>query len=137
MDLVSTITARHPAPVIAAACAAPFLAGAVLPVRDGEVASATLPCPFAAVTGLPCPFCGSTRAFALLTHGDPAWTDFNAAMVVIAGAVFAIALAVSLAPRRGGAFVRAVRARVPLRAWTGLAVALAWLWALQHRAWIT
>lgn len=53
--------------------AAGALAGAaylrlVDPTRPG---SASLPCPFRAITGLDCPFCGSTRAAWALAHAEP------------------------------------------------------------------
>ncbi len=131
--------ARTPgaARAIAAVCVLPFLAGAVLPVRGGELDVPGLPCPFAATTGVPCPLCGSSRAFALLMHRDPAWTRYNAAVVGLFALVLAGALVAAALPFRSENFLKAVRRRVPLRAWLGLAVAFAWLYALQQRTWIT
>ena len=71
----------------------PFAAGLAYTTVDGAGLFSTV-CPFLSVTGIPCPFCGSTRAFAFATSGDPAFLDFNAFWVFAAAGLVTVGLAI-------------------------------------------
>lgn len=120
--------------LVAAAAAAPFVAGAlVYDPAGGDLGGPQLVCPFRAVTGLPCPLCGSTRAVVLAAHGDGAFLDYNAVAVLALAAAVAVGL-VALAPR-AGRWARDVLARP---GWVLVVLAVvAWAWTLAHRATIT
>lgn len=111
--------------------AAPFALGMLLPTSDGDVGGPSVPCPWRDALGIPCPLCGATRAVALLVHGDPSWSTYNAGVVVVLAALVVLGVA--------GLLVRAVRGRglrlPPYGAIFGaLAVATvaSWLWAMAH-----
>jgi hypothetical protein len=111
------------------ACAAPFAAGAVLPVSMAQGGADESLCPSLQLTGVPCPLCGSTRAFVLLMHGDSSWTSFNAVVVLLISAALLWFLAGVLWPAR--------RLRLPDTRlfWVGGVVgslAAAWAWTLTH-----
>lgn len=116
--------ARPVIPLLAAL--APFAGGALLSPQAVE--AGPILCPFRALTGLPCPLCGSLRAFTLLMHGDGAWRQQNAVVVVLVALVavwFALRVAGVRVPRRPWG------ARAQLGAIVLLA-AVAWAWTLGH-----
>ena len=117
--------------LVAAAAAAPFVAGALLYApHGGDLGGPQLVCPFRAATGLPCPLCGGTRAVVLAAHGDGAFLHYNAVAVLALVAAIVVGL-VALAPRAG----RRARAMLARPGWVlaGVAV-IAWAWTLTHRA---
>jgi hypothetical protein len=128
--------ARTRAALLAGAAAAPFAAGRLATPRDPDgVGGVSILCPFRATTGLPCPICGSTRGVTLAAHGDGAWADYNAVVVVLLVLLFAYAAFRLLAPgdgppllARGEASFRAH----PLR-WLLALGLVAWSWTLSHR----
>ena len=100
--------------------AAPFIAGAALPVE--RVLDGPGLCPFRSLTGLPCPLCGATRAFVLAGHGDGRWVSYGAVWVVAAVLVAVLAL---------------TRVRVRAAPAAASLFALAWAWAVAHAGTIT
>ena len=82
-------------------------------------------------TGLPCPFCGSTRAFALASAGNPGFLSYNAFWVVIAVALIASGLTMVLARASPPALLTRNR-NLPIYLVIG-ALVLGWACALVNR----
>jgi hypothetical protein len=90
-------TASRRGLIVAAACAAPFCAGALLfaPAANGIDGPSLWPCPFRTLTGLPCPMCGATRSVVLFANGDGRFLDYNPWWVAVLIAALVGGLAVA------------------------------------------
>ena len=127
------------AALLTAVSAAPFaVAGVVWSGHGGEVDGPELLCPFREATGIPCPLCGGVRAFALAAHGDTAFLDFNAPLVLMAACVLAFGLALTLValarPRVAATTLDRARS-ILVAGWLPALVgvtAVLWAWTLTH-----
>jgi hypothetical protein len=129
------VTHGRPGFVLAAAAAAPFVAGRLggaLITGDGALAGHVL-CPLRAATGIPCPLCGATRSVVLASRGDMAFLHLNAVWVLVLAALVLGGLALAAADAAG---ITVPRGRVPARAWWAAGAvlgAVGWACALWHR----